>query len=331
MMFLSKTVSRILGSRLYLIVFSVLLIGIFSFYMISNQAQDTSLAYSNGNSIDTLSIGLIPSEQTSTISSEANELSSFLTEELGLPSEIYMATSYESVIEGVHSGSIQVAFMDAGPAWIAYNRGSADVVFAEVHKGETNYTAAVFVQKGSKLSDLPDLIGTRIAFTSLTGSSGFILPIGSMIEQGLITPESNDLVGVEAGLKKAFKQHTFAGGYGPALTLLATDKVDVATGSVRFFNERADSNIKSNVKIMKEIGKVPNHVIVLSNALDESSKLEIIEAFSKLNEPDNAHILDNLYGVSSIVPTNAVDHIGDFGYALDNLSAIAEKKWNIAP
>ena len=83
MMFLSKTVSRILGSRLYLIVFSVLLIGIFSFYMISNQAQDTSLAYSNGNSIDTLSIGLIPSEQTSTISSEANELSSFLTEELG--------------------------------------------------------------------------------------------------------------------------------------------------------------------------------------------------------------------------------------------------------
>jgi phosphonate transport system substrate-binding protein len=330
-MFSSRTLNKILGSRLYLIVFSVLLIGIFSFYMISNQAQDTSLAYSNGNSIDTLSIGLIPSEQTSTISSEANELSSFLTEELGLPSETYMATSYESIIEGVHSGSIQVAFMDAGPAWIAYNRGSADVVFAEVHKGETNYTAAVFVQKGSKLSDLPDLIGTRIAFTSLTGSSGFILPIGSMIEQGLITPESNDLVGVESALKKAFKQHTFAGGYGTALTLLATDKVDVATGSVRFFNERADSNIKSNVKIMKEIGKVPNHVIVLSNSLDESSKLEIIEAFFKLNEPDNAHILDNLYGVSSIVPTNAVDHIGDFGYALDNLSAIAEKKWNIAP
>ena len=88
---------------------------------------------------------------------------------------------------------------------------------------------------------------------------------------------------------------------------------------------------KNNVKIMKEIGKVPNHVIVVSNALDESSKLKIIEAFLKLNDPDNDHVLDNLYGISSIVRTNAIDHIGDFGYALDNLSAIAEKKWKITP
>ena len=220
--------------------------------------------------------------------------------------------------------------MDAGPAWIAYKKGLAEIVAAEVHDGETYYTAALFTKKDSMLKDIQDIKGKRIAFTSITGSSGFIVPVGRMIENGMIIPKYDNLVGVEEALKETFEQYIFAGGYGQALDLVAKWKVDVAAGSLRFFETKAKPEIREEVKVMIKMGRVPTHVLVVSNELPEHLKVKITQVFLDLSVGENANIINQIYGIDGLILTNAEDHLSEFGSAIDSISGIAKKKWGIS-
>ena len=71
----------------------------------------------------------------------------------------------------------------------------------------------------------------RVAFTSITGSSGFVRPMGTLVTDGHIDIEGNDIVALEQALANNFESYTFAGGYKAALNLLINGDVDVAFGS----------------------------------------------------------------------------------------------------
>jgi hypothetical protein len=57
----------------------------------------------------------------------------------------------------------------------------------------------------------------------ITGSSGFLMPIGSMIAGGLIEPAGSELVHLESALRDAFASTIEAGGYQQALQALLSD------------------------------------------------------------------------------------------------------------
>ena len=221
--------------------------------------------------------------------------------------------------------------MDSGPAWIAHKRGHSQVVAAEIHDGETHYTAALFAKKDSEISSLQDLEGKRIAFTSITGSSGFILPVGRMIDLGIVSPKSDGLVGVEEALKETFLKYIFSGGYGPAIDLLSKGEVDVAAGSLRYFETKVKHEVREEIKVIQKIGKVPTHVVMTSNTLPDEWRLRVTLAMLRLNLPENIDLIRDLYGVDGLIPTTTEIHLGDLGKAMDTMTRISEDKWGIKP
>ncbi len=270
-------------------------------------------------------IGFIPAERASELTPKAEQLASFLEQELKVEVEVVVPTSYEPLMEGLRFAHIDAAFMDSGPGWLAHKSAGAEVVLAELKNGNPFYYGEVFTTKDSGLASLEDAVGKRIAFTSWTGSSGFILPMGTMVKRGLVTVEGDDFASLEKALQDQFESYNVAGGYEQALTLLADGKVDIAGGAHDAPEKFLSEEDQAKIVTLERLGKVPSHPIMVGQHLPEEFKSKFVTAMLKLNMPENVHIIKELYGVDGLVATSTQDHLGDFGPAFEALTGIQDK------
>jgi phosphonate transport system substrate-binding protein len=294
-------------------------------FLIENGVINVS---SGGQSIDvdTLTIGFIPVEKADELTSKAQALEKFLENRLNVDVEIVVPTNYETIIEGMRFGHIDAAFMDTGPAWITHQRTGAEVVMAELVAGKVNYQATVWtLADNDSINTLEDTVGKRVAFTSITGSSGFVRPMGTLVTDGYIAIEGNDIVALESALAKNFESYTFAGGYKAALQLLLNGNVDVAFGSDIAPQKYLEPEDQAKLRVVTTIGPVPSHVFMVNADMSESTRNALVDSLIELNYDDNNEILQNLYGAEALVPTTTTMHIGEFGNFIDALTGLDQK------
>ena len=274
-----------------------------------------------------LTIGFIPVEKAGELTSDAQALEAFLEERLeGVDVETVIPTNYETIIESLRFGHIDAAFMDTGPAWIAHQRSGAQVVLAEVVGGKINYQATVWTKvEDTTINTVEDTLGKRVAFTSITGSSGFVRPMGTLVTGGAIDIQGKDIVALEAALADSFESYTFAGGYKAALELLLNDNVDVAFGSDIAPQKYLDVQDQKRLRAVTTVGPVPSHVFVVSPEMPKDTKQELTQALVELNHQDNNQILQDLYGAEALLPTTTTQHIGEFGIFIDALTGLDQK------
>ena len=273
--------------------------------------------------VDTITIGFIPVEKADELTPKAQALENFLENEMGIDVEVVVPTSYETIIEGMRFGHIDAAFMDTGPAWITHQRTGAEVVLAELVKGKVNYQATVWtLADNDSINSLEDTVGKRVAFTSITGSSGFVRPMGTLVAEGHVTIEGDDIIALESALANSFESYTFAGGYKAALQLLLNENVDVAFGSDIAPQKYLELEDQVKLRPVTTIGPVPSHVFMVSADMSESTKDALVDALVELNYDENNSILTDLYGAEALVPTTTTMHIGEFGTYIDSLTGL---------
>jgi phosphonate transport system substrate-binding protein len=294
-------------------------------YLVENKIINVS-SESNIADVNSITIGFIPVEKADELTSKAEDLKKFLESEIGIDVEIVVPTNYETIIEGMRFGHIDAAFMDTGPAWITHQRTGAEAVLAELVKGKVNYQATVWtLADNESINTLEDTVGKRVAFTSITGSSGFVRPMGTLVTEGHITIQGDDIVALEMALANNFKSYTFAGGYKAALNLLLNGDVDVAFGSDIAPQKYLELEDQTKLRPVTTIGPVPSHVFMVSSDMSESTKDNLVDALIKLNYDENNSILTNLYGAEALVPTTTTMHIGEFGTFIDVLTGLDQK------
>jgi len=270
-------------------------------------------------------LGFLPAERGQEFSARADALASFLEERMGMRVEVSIPTAYEPLIEALRFGNLDAAFMDAAPAWIAHERAGVEVVLAEIREsGETFYWAEGFTRADADVNGLDDLPGKRIAHTSWTGSSGFVMPIGRMIEDGLIRPEGNDFPDLQRALSRTFASYTMTGGYKAAMELLARGHVDAAFGAddapERFLSEEDRRRVRSFVRL----GRVPSHPVVVAPHVSGERRDAFVRAMLDLTE-ERPDIYRELYGVVGVTETTTEEHLGDFGRAVRALPGLHQQ------
>ncbi|MCH9658672.1 phosphate/phosphite/phosphonate ABC transporter substrate-binding protein [archaeon] len=294
-------------------------------FLLENGVIDVS-SESHTVAADGLTIGFIPVEKADELTPKAQALEMFLENELGVDVEIVVPTNYETIIEGMRFGHIDAAFMDTGPAWITHQRTGAEAVLAELVAGKVNYQATVWaLADNDSIQSLEDTVGQKVAFTSITGSSGFVRPMGTLVTDGHVTIEGDDIVALESALANNFESYTFAGGYKAALTLLLENKVDVAFGSDIAPQKYLELEDQVKLRPVTTIGPVPSHVVMVSSDMSDSTEKALVDALIQLNYDENNHILTDLYGAEALVPTTTTMHIGEFGDFIDALTGLDQK------
>jgi phosphonate transport system substrate-binding protein len=267
-------------------------------------------------------LGFLPSERAAEFTAKADALADYLSTEMGVEVEVLIPTAYEPLIEALRFGNLDASFMDAAPAWIAHQRAGAEVVLAERRAdGATFYWATGYTRADSDIDSLDDLLGKRLAHTSWTGSSGFVLPIGRMIQEGLVQPEGGEFTDLQRAMQRSFASYAMAGGYKAAMEMLARGQVDAAFGAddaVERFLEPAD---RSRVKPFVRLGRVPSHPVMVASHVSDARRQAFVDAMLKLTE-ERPDVYRDLYGVEGVVPATTQEHLGEFGEAVSNLPGL---------
>lgn len=267
-------------------------------------------------------LGFLPSERAADFTAKADALADYLSAEMGVPVEVLIPTAYEPLIEALRFGNLDASFMDAAPAWIAHQRAGAEVVLAETREdGSTFYWATGFTRAESDIDALDDLPGKRLAHTSWTGSSGFVVPIGRMIQEGLIRPEGNSFPDLQQAMQRSFASYTMAGGYKAAMEMLARGQVDAAFGADDADERFLDPADRARVKPFIRLGRVPSHPVVVAQHVSEARRQAFVAAMLKLTH-ERPDIYRDLYGVEGVVPATTQEHLGEFGEAVRNLPGL---------
>ena len=264
-----------------------------------------------------LVVAIQPSLSSDEMLKKAQPLEKFLRDGLGGKTDVqvYVPSSFAAVVESLRFGHAQVAFMSAWPAQLAVQLGGAQVALAEVREvlhgtkkvEEPYYFSYWVVQKEAPYQNLLALKGKTVCFPSPISTSGYVAPMGRLVELNLIpTPE-----GKEGDPKAFFKDVVFGGGYGQCAQALKQGQVDVTIIAgdvpVKLYNE-----VLSTTRTIEEQGPIPSHAVVLSKELKEPLRSQTIQTIMKLGAPEHRYLMRSF--ISSIFvgfkPTTAAEHLG---------------------
>lgn len=247
---------------------------------------------------------------TTDLPTKAKAVTDFLSKELQQPVEAVFGDD-TAAVEALRANQADVAFLSSRPALKAKQLANASLYLAEVranYSGGHTYKSIFVVSKNSPLKSgkgkatLSQLQGKKIVFTSPTSGSGFIFPVGELVQQKLV-PDRDRLTGF-------FGQVTYGGGYDKALQAVLKGQSDVAAVSEYTLGAPYITPAEaSTLRVLYSISGVPAHGISIDDDVPAAKRKQLVAAMLKLNQPANNQLLKSLYNSTELVEVEHDKHL----------------------
>ncbi|MCP4548212.1 MAG: phosphate/phosphite/phosphonate ABC transporter substrate-binding protein [bacterium] len=159
-------------------------------------------------------IGFNGGDSPGIIQSKAGTFCAFLEERSKLICEPVVVESYSQLIRTIAEGKVDFAFLSPLGYITAAKVAHVELLLKSVRGGQPYYWSVLLVLKDSGITNLNDLKGKRLAFTHLGSTSGYVIPMSSLLAQG-IDPD------------RYFSEITYAGGHQSVIRQILDGTVDV--------------------------------------------------------------------------------------------------------
>ncbi|WP_230467136.1 phosphate/phosphite/phosphonate ABC transporter substrate-binding protein [Lujinxingia vulgaris] len=250
-----------------------------------------------------LTFAFQPQENPEGLELDAERMAEFIEEQTGYEVEIFLPTNYSAVVEALRSDNADVAYFSGLPYLVAHENAGVELLVVEERGGNPFYYSQWYALADSDIESIADLKGRSIAFTSPTSTSGYLFPLGKVIDEGHLTADQDPT--------EFFGNVTYAGGYQQALLALVNGQVDAAAASDYALEQYLDEEQRAKVKVIERQGPVPTHGIAIRGDLPQEVKDKVRDALLALNEPENAELLKSVYGAESIIARGHEEHVGE--------------------
>jgi phosphonate transport system substrate-binding protein len=248
------------------------------------------------------------------LQAQAEQISAFLSERIGMPVETVVPTSYGATVQALVSNRAHVAYVSSLPYILARQEAPVAMPLAEVRSGRTDYDSVFVVRADSEVKSLADLRGKRMAFTSPTSTSGYLMAYSRLVDEGLLEAKEQP--------SEFFGQVTFAGGYDRALMAVANGQADVcAVSDYTMEGEKADLYLdeatRGKLRILSRTPGVPTHGICLRSDLPPDLQEAIVKGLLELSE-ERPELLADVYGAAELRRVDGEEHVAGTLKALEN-------------
>jgi phosphonate transport system substrate-binding protein len=280
----------------------MLLAALTSALVVSLLSADKALA----KDPDTLVFAFQKQKQPDQLKAAAEKLAKLLSNEVGKKVEVLIPSTYSTSVQGLISGKVHVAYMDSLPFVLARNETPVEIIAVERRNGRTDYDSLFVVKKDSTIAKLSDLKGKKMAFTSQTSTSGYLMPFSRLVREGQLAKPQD--------LDKYFSNVFYAGGYDKALQAVLKGQTDAAAFSDYVIEgKKADiygtRSERDQLRVLARTPGVPTHLIAVKSDLSVELKSKIQKALLTLTEK-NPDMISSVYGAAElIVPLKPEEHV----------------------
>jgi phosphonate transport system substrate-binding protein len=248
------------------------------------------------------------------IEEHAAKAAKFLSDQLQIPVTRQVPLKYSMAVQALVSGKADVAYLDSLAFVLARRDGDVEMLAAEVRKdasgqARTDYDSIIVVARDSPLKTIDDLVrdaaNLRFAFTSEISTSGYLMAVRRLVNEGLMQPGQDP--------KQAFKSVAYAGGYAQALQQVLDGRSDVcAVSYYTMEGERADVYLdkaqRDRLRILARTPGVPTHLICERRSLSAGFRQRIKSALMKLSK-ERPELLADVYGAKSLTQVDEQEHV----------------------
>ncbi len=192
-------------------------------------------------------IGIIGGENEADRLRRLSCLAELVTERFAIPVELYPATDYAGVMQGLIAGTLEVAGLGAS-AYAGIHLQDPNAVEVIVTNSNTDdslgYYSVVVVRADSGIDDMEQLRGRSLAFADPNSASGYLVPHFELNDQGYTTDGGN----------RFFGQVGFSGGHEQGVIAVLNRQYDAAATWMSGLGERSDGYSRGNLRRMVDKG-----------------------------------------------------------------------------
>jgi len=223
----------------------------------------------------TLTIGLIPAEDSQAMISSSRQVLDSLQQQLGMPVKPFVATDYNGIIEALRANKLDVAYL--GPFSYVLATSVADVeafaVAVTKKTGTSSYKSVVIARKDSGINSLADLKGHTFAFVDPTSASGHLFPKAGMMQAGY-NPDTY------------FSRVMFSGSHDASILAVANKKVDAAPVADRILASAISKGQvrQDDLQVIWSSNPIPESPMVWRKDLDPALKEKIAKAMANIKD-----------------------------------------------
>jgi phosphate/phosphite/phosphonate ABC transporter binding protein len=264
-----------------------------------------------------LVLALKPDKNPEAMASERGELSRLLAAAIGRSVEVIVPTSAAVISTGLANGTIDaahVAATDIAKESMDFARTAPSRIALAVQvQGRTSYSSVWLTLADKPYTGIAQLAGRPVAFASRTSTSGCIVPLYDLQQQGLIRAggSPSDLFG---------SGNVFYGtGYVSAVERVLDGSAEAAAVSDYVFegDKHLRPEQKARLRILASQGPVPTHVLVIRTALPATEGAALAQAISGLE----AGLRDRVFG-GALVEVDEQVHLAPIRAALAAVKAM---------
>lgn len=252
----------------------------------TNNLLVTPATASSNENIESLKIGVIPTQSFEEQQQMIKPLEEYLEESLGKGVNFQVASDYKQVVQWLLDGKIDIAYL-AAVSYLEALEAGAEIkpLVAPINKftGRPWYRAAIVVKVDSNIKNLQHLRDKRFAFVNKYSTSGYLIPFAALSELG-INPQQD------------FKQVVYLGTHAQVLEALENGDIDaVATNVPYFLKQQKIGKLKAEeFRVIWESPPIPPSLIVVSKKLPTDTIKQLKISF--LNTPEG---IEDIFGSKS--------------------------------
>lgn len=223
----------------------------------------------------TLTVGLIPAEDSQAMLENSKQVIDSLQKQLGIPVKAFIATDYNGIIEALRAKKLDVAYL--GPFSYVLASSVANVeafAVAETKKsGRSFYKSMIIVRRDSGIQNLEQLKGRTMAFVDPSSASGHLFP-------------SAGLQKINIDPNKYFSRVIFSGSHDASILAVANKKVDAAAVADRILGAAVAKGAvrQDDLNVVWSSPDIPESPMVWRRDLDPAFKQKIAAAFAAVKD-----------------------------------------------
>lgn len=252
----------------------------------------------------------------------------------GVETDIDAVGDASSAIGALATGQTDAAYLSGGPSWVGWNEHGFETLAVEADDdGKTHYVAAAYTRSDTGIETMRDAEGVDSAHTGDLTGAGMLIPVASLVEDGLVSFDStDDVTAIRDAVEEYFGNPIIGGGYIGALQALSEGQADIAFGRVDTPETYCGGDSaepwcldSEEYEIVREFTEVPSHPVLASTDTTEDERDQLEDALLALNgDAEGQEILEDVFGISQLEPATAESHLGPYGELISNLPGIED-------
>ncbi len=245
-----------------------------------------------------IKIGLIPEQDIRQMAQRYGPLAEYLSKKLNCRVILVYLDSYGEICDKFIYKQLDAAFFGSFSYALTHVKAGIQPIARPDYQGISTYRGLILVREDSKIRNITDMRGKRLALVHQATYAGYLYPLFYFKQQGI------------KNLEAYFSKIIFAGSHDNSIFAVLSGQADVAFPKDLVYKRIIKENpeLAKKLSILAVSDPVPSNTLCVSKDLDPALRNKLNEALLNLDNDAEAQPALESLGASRFIKTKDEDY-----------------------